>query len=513
MKRIQYNIQGYLKTKMFVLLIGFSLMAITSCQESFLEKLPYDSITDESFFKTQADFEQGVTSIYASLTDVYGDAFVMGEMRSDNTHFIYDPADRGGAYLEEYSDFLDNPSSGPVFNKYRGNYNVINRANQVLAKIDGVDFDQTAKDNLKGQALFLKAFAYFDLVKYFGGVPLYLKPVATYEGAFISRSTSDEVYTQIIADIKSAISLLPDRSSSNLGRASKGAAQMLLGDVYMNQKKYSDAEAILKQISGYTLLPNYKDVFSISNKNNEESIFEIQYKQGSTDGFSNQFFYTFLPKLSNTSVVTGVDGRFNGGRTGLNTATPDLIACYEAGDTRLAASIGFVDVKNNYNQGYLVDKLPYCRKYEAPHSTAYDVGTDWPVYRYSEVLLFLAEIANESNKPVEALSYLNQVRNRAGVANATATDQATLRTIIAKERRTEFAFENKRWIDLVRTGKAISVMSAYGVKIKANPGAYYYPTGNGPVAASYNVTNDKLIFPIPQSERDINKDLTQNPGY
>lgn len=512
MEKMEYKIKLLSRIKVPVLFLSLSLLGV-SCKDSFLEKLPTDSLATDVFFNSQSDFEQGVAAIYASLPNVYEDAYIMGEMRSDNTHFIYDPADRGGNPLEDYADFLDTPYGSPARNKYVFNYQVINRANQVLSRIEKVTFDQLVKDNLKGQALFLRAFAYFDLVKFFGGVPLYLEPVSTYDGAFMSRLTSDEVYTQIITDVMNAINILPVRSSNSLGRVSKGAAQMLLGDVYMNQKKYSDAESILKQISGYKLLANYKDNFSITNKNNEESIFEIQYKQGATDGFSNQFYYRFLPKLSNTAVVTGVDGRFNGGRTGLNTATTDLITCYDAGDTRLAASIGFVDVKYNYNGGYTVVNFPYCKKYEAPHTTAYDVGTDWPVYRYSEVLLFLAEIANESNKPADALTYLNQVRKRAGLANATANDQATLRDLIAKERRVEFAFENKRWIDLVRTGKAISVMSAYGTRIKANPGAYYYPTGNRPMPASYNVTNDKLIFPIPQSEIDINKNLKQNTGY
>jgi tetratricopeptide (TPR) repeat protein len=512
MKKMEYKIQTLSRTKVSMLLLCLSLL-VSSCKDSFLEKLPTDSIATDGFFKSQADFEQGVVAIYRSLPNVYGDAYVMGEMRSDNTHFIYDPADRGGVGIENYSDFLDTPLDGQTSNKYVNNYQLINCANQVLSRIDQVEFEKLAKDNLKGQALFLRAFAYFDLVKYFGGVPLYLKPVSTYDDAFILRSTKEEVYAQIISDTQKAIDLLPVKSTTNLGKASKGAAQTMLGDVYMNLKKYAEAEAVLKQVSGYELLPNYKDNFKITNKNNKESIFEIQYKQGATEGFTNSFFYTFLPKLKSTAVVTGVDGRFNGGRTGLNTATPDLIACYENGDPRLAASIGYVNVSENYNGGYSVAQFPYCKKYEALHSTAYDVGTNWPVYRYAEVLLFLAEASIEQNKITEALANLNLVRTRAGLPNITETNQANLRDIIAKERRVEFAFENKRWIDLVRTGKAVSVMSAYGARIKANPGAYYYPTGNGPVAASYNVTNDKLIFPIPQGERDINKELTQNPGY
>ncbi|SHE53998.1 Starch-binding associating with outer membrane [Mariniphaga anaerophila] len=512
---MKYNImQTNKKSGIKLIVLLFCVMAFfSSCNDDFLEKLPTDAIATDAFFKTQSDFEQGVTAIYSSLRDVYGDAWIVGEMRSDNTHFVFDPSDRGAENYERYADFIDISTDGATRNKYKSNYQVINRANQVLYRIEDVEFDSSVKNSLIGQALFLRAFAYFDLVKNYGGVPMFLAPVQTYVDAFLTRASAEEVYSRIISDTQEAINLLPAKSNENMGRVSKGAAQTLLGDVYMNLKRYADAETVLKQISGYQLLNNYADVFSITNKNNAESIFEIQYKQGASEGFSNSFFYTFLPRIKNTAVITGVDGQPNGGWKG-NAATPDLINCFEENDPRLEVNIGYVSTTELYFPfSYEVDSLPYCNKYNAPHTTFKDVGTNWPVYRYAEVLLFLAEISNELNKPAEALQYLNQVRTRVGLSNVTETEQGALREIIAKERRTELAFENKRWDDLVRTGKAIETMNAYGQRIKDNPGVYYYPEGVAPLETAYNVTEHRLLLPIPQSEIDINSELVQNPGY
>jgi hypothetical protein len=143
--------------------------------------------------------------------------------------------------------------------------------------------------------------------------------------------------------------------------------------------------------------------------------------------------------------------------------------------------------------------------YNKPYGLQNNTDDNWPLYRYSDVLLMLAESLNEQGKPADALPYLNQVRTRAGLASATSSDQATLRSVIAHERRVELAFENHRWFDLLRTGQAITVLNAFGVLQKlAHP--YILP-------AAYNVTNDRLIYAIPFRETQVNTSLTQNPSY
>jgi hypothetical protein len=198
-----------------------------------------------------------------------------------------------------------------------------------------------------------------------------------------------------------------------------------------------------------------------------------------------------------------------------------LIDSYEAGDKRLDASVAVAE--GNYDAsgafvassvqsiiGYTtppgkVSKL-FIKKYlHPPYATPGQTGDNWPVYRYSEALLSLAECLNEAGKSAEALSYLNQVRVRAGLAPSIEENQNTLRDIIFQERRIELAFENKRWLDLVRTGKAISVMTAFGNKVKSQDSRI--------PASAYNVTNDRLLFPFPLTEVQVNPQIIQNPGY
>jgi hypothetical protein len=272
-----------------------------------------------------------------------------------------------------------------------------------------------------------------------------------------------------------------------------------------------NAETVLKEVvasNQYTLLSDYAAVFNPANKNNAESVFEVQYQAGNL-GLQGSFAYTFMPNLTNLSPITGFTFN-NQSIGGWNTPTDDLLATYEPGDRRKAASIA---------DGYTVNNTfvaqPFVKKYfypplPAPNGSSPNTNENWPVYRYAEVLLFLAEALNEQGKATEALPFLNQVRDRAfgnTTSRITTTDQAQLRDIILKERRVELAFENKRWLDLVRTERAIPVLTAYGTALKAS--------GRHPnlVASTYNVTQNRLLFPIPFTERQVNPNLTQNPGY
>jgi hypothetical protein len=293
----------------------------------------------------------------------------------------------------------------------------------------------------------------------------------------------------------------------------------------MTQKKYAEAETLLKTIPamGYQLLADYASVFSTANKNSTESIFEVQYQQGTQGGQQSNFIYHFLPRSTNTSKVTGVATN-NSGTGGWNTPTLDMINSYEPNDKRLDASIGVAEGTYNSSNVFAISAnasivnyvpasgkigVPYIKKYLNPHSTANNTDDNWPIYRYADVLLLLAEALNEqSGKSTEALIYLNQVRDRAfgaGVSTITTTNQSELRDIIAHERRVELAFENHRWHDLVRTGKAIEVMNAYGVALKQQY-SYLDPS-------SYQVTETRLLYPIPVFEIETNPALTQNPGY
>jgi len=498
---------------------------LASCSDDFLNLVPESSITSGNFYKTESHFDQALVGAYGSVRSTKGSvaSWVMGEMRSDNTHLEFNITNRGPQFIErEYTDFfMDDVNSGMVADKYNSCYVGIGRTNEILASVQEGSFSQESKDRIIGQASFLRAMFYFELVRYFGGVPLYLAPVKGASDAYLPRSGTNEVYQAIIGDLETAIQKLPLPSFPQSGRANQGAARMLLADVYLTLKDYPKAEVELKQIlgMGYSLLSSYKDVYRLNNKNSVESIFEVQYQQGN-QGQQSDFLYPFIPLSANVSLITGIASQnLQGG--GWNTPTFEMIDAYEDGDLRLDASIAIVEgtgqIGNMFIDGFKspIDytptpgkrTYPFIKKYMNPHSLERNTDDNFPIYRFSEALLSLAEVLNEQNKSSEALVNLNKVRNRAGLEPIMGTNQNELRAIIAHERRIELAFENKRWLDLIRTDKAIEVMNDNGEYLKEfYSGESYIPE------MSYNVTPNKLLFPIPLREIRIGN-LEQNPGY
>lgn len=515
--------------KEYIILILLAFAA-TSCNKDFIELTPEDQISGANFFKTEAECRQALIAAYTPLRDFLDNDFYAAEMRSDNTHYEYNPLNRGTAYYmrENIADFTDDPTNSYTNAIYFHGYNGISKANIILGRLEGATLTEAAKNDIVGQAKFLRAFNYFKLVRYFGEVPLFLKEVTKAEEAFLLRSPVADVYRQIIEDATDAIAKLSNPAFSNgkqSGQATKGAATMLLAEVYMTLKQYDKAETLLRTLPamGYDLLANYADVFATTNKNSVESIFEVQYLEGLQGGQQSIFIYRFLPRSVNTAIITGVKTN-NNTNGGWNVPTTDMINAYETDDKRKDASIGVAEGTYNasYQFTFSANKsimnytpapgkigVPYIKKYLHPHANPNNTDDNWPIYRYADALLLLAEALNEQpGKSAEALVPLNKVRGRAfgdALHNITTTDQVALRDIIARERRVELAFENHRYHDLVRTGKAVEVLNAYGVKLKQQ---YDYLS-----SASYQVNNDKLLLPIPQSERELNPGLTQNNGY
>ncbi|MEH6307957.1 RagB/SusD family nutrient uptake outer membrane protein [Olivibacter sp. CPCC 100613] len=501
------------------------VLSLSSCSKDFLQLTPDSEPNADDFYETEEQFEQAVNGVYQSLrASVNESGYLMGEMRSDNTHYDYYAPDRGIHIIrrENIDDFLDDAQNQWTNDYFNNSYTGIARVNTILDRIEMAGFDQAAKDPIIGEAKFLRAFYYFNLVRYFGGVPLYLKEVLKEGDAFLPRSTVDEVYNVIIADLSDAIEKLPSPSFPQSGRANKGAASTLLAEVYMTRKNFTEAEPLLQAVTtmGYNLLPNYADVFLPSNKNSRESIFEIQFMMGD-QGQQSMFTYWFIPKSTNVELITGITSNtLNSG--GWNVPTSDMMNTYEAGDSRKDASVGIAEgiigsdgnfqiqaVKSSEGYQLPAGKIakPFVKKYLHTHSREQNTDDNWPIYRYSDVLLLLAECLNENGKPGEALDYINQVRKRAGATLPviTTSSKGELADAIAHERRVELAYENHRWHDLVRTGKAIEVMNAHGEEMKQQ---YNVISRN-----AYHVTESRLLFPIPYLEMQLNNQLTQNPGY
>jgi hypothetical protein len=494
--------------KTFIYISAFiAVISAASCSKDFLALDPQSTIPATNFYKTEADLSQAVTACYSPVRDLTNvDYWLYGEMRSDNSFFQYNNANRGLETQREYVDeFLVSATSETVQELWTLSYKSISNCNDVLAHIDDASISSDAtKNQFIGEVEFLRAYNYFILVQQFGGVPLRLTSVTSPADApSTGRASVDEVYTQIIADLTDAVSKLPvSYDAGQKGRATKGAAETVLANVYMVQKNWDGAITALRDVMslGYSLLPDYHSIWDPANKNNAESIFEIQYL-GSQSGLSSSFMYTFVPFTSGSNI-TGDAGTGLGVGSGWNIPTQDMLDAYEPDDKRKDASltVGFTD-----ETGAFVN-MPYVTKYNWGFTSPGQTNVDFILYRYADVLLMLAEALNEKGYNVgEPFSLINEVRKRAGLEDLTAVDvpnQSSFRDTVAHERRVELAFENHRWYDLVRTGKAVSVMNANGVYQKANYS--FYP------AASYNVTENKLLLPIPQREITIDK-LEQNP--
>lgn len=484
-----------------LIIICLLTAVLTSC-EDFLTVVPETSLSSATFFTKQADFEQAVNGAYVPLRSIVNDrAWLLGEMHSDNTYYSRNILFGATEQQEDIADFAIPVAQGitsnvHVLNQYRLDYQIIARTNQILATIDNVEFDAAVKNNLRGQALFLRAYAYFELVRYFGKVPLHLTPVTARQEAALPLSEVGEVYNQIIADAQEAIPLLLPKSTQEAGRATSGAARTLLANVYIVQQEWAKAETLLQEVvnsNEYSLMLDYANVFSTStgNKNNAESVFEVQFIEGSA-GLNGTFLYGFMPRPMSPAELVTITGTSNPqplDGEGNNTPTPDIIAAYEPGDKRKDVSIGYITLAGSFRTNKV---YPYIKKFAKTHSLHNNHGMNWPIYRYSEVLLFLAEALTKQGK--DGTTYLNLVRKRAGLGDA----QGDILQAIYNERRVELAFENKRWLDLVRTGTAVATITAYGNRIKANPEDYYYPPGALPRSNAF--TNLDLLYALPADE-------------
>ena len=477
-----------------IALLGFSF---SSCSD-FLEQNPQTDLSENDFYKTADDILSAVNGAYSSLQegDIYGNWYVFGEIPSDNTR---NQLSGSVTTQNEFDQFYIDTQNSMIANFWKAAYKVINRTNTILGRIDGIEINTELANRYKLECKFIRALMYFNLVRVYGDVPLVLKEISISESYDILREPKENVYNQIIADLKEAQDLPVSYSTAEDGRATQGAAKALLANVYMTLHKYAEAETILAEIinSGrYSLLENtpgslnidgYKNVFSPVNHNSKEGIFEIQFLKGGYGEGSN-YANNFAPENSGTNVVAV------GGTGGNNIPEMDIYNAYEEGDLRrdFSMSLGYYDNRKNNEW---VESRYVCKFKDVPYQNN-DASNNYPVIRYADVILMYAEALNQNGKTAEACKYLNMTRRRGFGYQTTetspvdlqTTDKAQFALMVEQERRVELAFENHRWFDLIRTGRAVEVMRSKGF--------------------SLNETN--LICPIPQKQIDVNPKLTQN---
>ena len=315
-------------------------IVITSCKKTFLDIGPEATINGSRFFSTEAEILQAVNGAYSTLRILGVNSYwVFGEMRSDNTANFQ--TNTGGEQRELIDQFLTIATNDNVRGFWQQSYIGISRCNDVLDHIEPVNMTDDSKKRYKAETKFLRGFYYFQLVRQFGGVPLRITSIQSAANSLSGgRATKEVIYGQIVSDLTAAVADLPSSyAGKDLGRATQGAARIMLGELLMTQKKFAEALVQLQPLKGlgYSLLPAYKSIFDPKNKNNAESIFEIQYL-GSQPALASNFMYTFAPANSGSNV-TGDPGTSLSLTSGWNTPTADLINAYEPNDIRKAFSL------------------------------------------------------------------------------------------------------------------------------------------------------------------------------
>jgi starch-binding outer membrane protein, SusD/RagB family len=475
-------------SKIYKALTTGMLIIAGGCGKGFVDLTPQHVIDVGNYYTTEADIRAVLTGAYGNLREIYNAYWIYAELPSDNTQVF---SENEGSYGE--FDWLTYRSTGGVSGPWNMAYRTIVATNIILDRIENITITETLKNQYIGEAKFLRALMYFNMVKFYGDAPLVLKELKTEEEAYTyKRSPASEVYLQIEKDLKDAQSLLPPKFTGvNVGRATSGAAKSLLGKVYLQQKKWPEAEAILEQvIPAYTFEPNLSKLFGVGNDNNSEVIFSVQYISGGV-GLGNSFAYTFAPQKSGTSIVAL-------GATSNNMGTQDLYDAFETADLRKTMYLGVFKDGANPKIYYWAKKFVY----SVP--LVNDGETDWPVLRYADVLLMYAEALNQNNKTEDALKFVSKTRVRANLSTLTGLSKTDTQLAIEKERRLELCFEGHRWHDLIRWGKEVPTMEAFKTR--------YRPID--PRLSNMSITADRKLFPVPDREIKLNPLLLpQNPGY
>lgn len=499
--------------KIIILFVGIPMFLI-SCNEDFLDKDNPTQLGEGNFYKTEEQFDQAVLGLYGQLQSIISNQWLYTEFYSDNTTVHFNQSNRGFAPHQESLEYWQvTPNTNQVYSLYRDTYNVIGNINLTLAKLNEASINPNASSRFEGELKFFRAYYYYLLSQYFGDVVLLTEPITDPSASFeLKRSPVSEVYDLIKSDLDVAVSNLPlEVEPSEVGRLTKGAALTLEGKLWLTLKDYAKAKVSLDQVvvSGeYDLLPNYGDIFDPNNKNNKESIFEVQFQGGNDLGESSGFIYNFYP-LNTQGEVTGFPG-ISG--QGWNIPTIDIISAYEEGDLRKNVSLseGYTNADGDFVA------VPFIEKFRNEHSLQGRPNDNWPIFRYADVLLMIAEAINEQSGPTEeAYDYLNQIRQRADLLPITDNlSKEEFRLALLHERRIELAFENHRWFDLRRAfsvSELVNFLNEYGEEEMENP-----TTSRGQIPfnpGDYNFESYEIHLPIPERELIVNPKIEQNPGY
>jgi hypothetical protein len=499
--------------RLFLLITAACSLALSGCEKD-LDQVPISNGSVDTFYKTATDFDQAMTAVYNTLRGYPDREVILSELRSDNIYGISAIGSRDWDPINNFSASLlvINPY---VADAWTSDYLTIFRANTLLDQLatNGA-VTGSLRTRYEGEAKFLRAFMYLDLVRKFGKVPVLDKALSPQEVASTPRSEVTKVYELILSDLQTAVANLPTTYTAvNLGRPTKYAAEGLLALTYLTRsgptygingpgldsKEYDKALPLLNDIinsGSFSVLPSYANVFAYNNENNAEVLWDIQYVSNASLGLGGSFPNVVIPD----SYYTFSGLPFGAGSVEIKPCSNDLVnTSYATTDTRKTFNI----LTTGYTQAGITETRPFYKKYFSATGRGTGRG-DWPinfiVMRYADILMMKAEcqVRGVGGSAADAATLLAPIRTRAAQPALTGLTLATL----MEERRREFAGENLRWNDLVRSGLALDVMNAWVLKDDASN------------KITRPITANLLLYPVPQNELSAAPGLyDQNAGY
>ncbi len=501
-------------------ILPFLLLSLASCKEDFLNQLDPNAVVVEKYFETENDVLLAVNGAYQALrsgSNVGEGSTLYSEERSDNTGRDDNQSNAGEPF--QFNDFSILPSNSYLKTHWTNMFDGIARCNVILSRIDQVTFSsEELKKRYLAETKFVRGLLYFHMVRKFGDLPLATVEVTSKEQAneLAYRQPEAVIYQQIVADLTDALdSNLPNTQwEYAVGRTSKAAINAILGQVYLTMgttlegnstenfrlaEQYLTAAYGMRTFGKLNEIP-YAQVFDVANKMTcKELIFQVQYLQGDQN-------YSSSIARNNQARGETINSQFASTGIGGN-VKQDLVKDYETGDSRKNFSIKFA--AHAQVNDYFITK--FRDNSDAAGSAGWG-GNDWILIRYADVMLLLAEAKMHLGKDAEAIVLLDEVRERAGLANyAAARNNATynakyptLKDAILHERRVELAFENHRWFDLIRNYNAQELVNYFKTKSQAD-------YGNAQLS---NITTKDRYYPMPFDEYQLDPTrMYQNPGY
>jgi len=481
------------------------ITAIQSCDDP-IDLQPISDIGAETFYQNTEQVNLAMIGAYSSLQGKQEFEWIVTELRSDNTQLSFDNSQNANVPYRQLDRFVSNPLNEFTASYWRASYKTIGLSNNVLENLGAVD-DADLALQFEGEARYLRAMSMFNLVRLYGGIFIVTETIDASQARNLERKSIEEAYTVIIDDLEFAYNNLPPNyPTSSIGRATKWAAGIELGKALLTQgtpASVTRAETVLREVvtlSGGRLLPSYEDVFSPNNEYNDEIFFAVRYQSGLV-GLGSPFANLFAPRASENAVVFGGGEEFN-------VPVEGMVTLYASNDPRARVNFqtSWIDNSGNINEERFISK------YNGNFNNVDDAPNDWVISRYADAILLLAEAINENKgaPTPEAIGYLNEVRNRANQGDIQSSLVDTFfdfKLALEEERRKEFAFENHRWFDLIRTNRAVVVMNNH---FRTD---FQYNDPDAPFFATPPIQEFQTLLPIPQYEIDLNPSVAQNVGY